>query len=61
MKAYLLTTGIAFALIVAAHVWRVIAESSSLARDPGFIVLTLIAAGMAGWAFYLVRASARPK
>ena len=61
MKAYLLTTGIAFGLIVVAHVWRVIAESPSLARDPGFIVLTVIAAGMCGWAFYLVRVTARAK
>ena len=61
MKAYLLTTGIAFGLIVIAHVWRVIAESASLASDPGFIVLTLVAAGMCGWAFYLVRSSTRAK
>lgn len=61
MKAFLWTTGIAFALIVIAHVWRVIAESSSLARDPWFIVLTLLAAGMSGWAFYLARARSRPK
>ena len=61
MKAYLLTTGIAFGLIVVAHVWRVIAESHSLARDPGFMALTAVAAGMCGWAFYLVRASGRAK
>jgi tetrahydromethanopterin S-methyltransferase subunit E len=61
MRAYLLTTGIAFGLIVVAHVWRVVAESHALVRDPGFIVLTLIAASMSGWAFYLVRSSARAK
>lgn len=61
MKAYLLTTGIAFGLIVITHVWRVIAESTSLARDPAFIILTLVAAGMCSWAFYLVRTSARTK
>ena len=61
MKAYLLTTGIAFGLIVIAHAWRVIAESPSLARDPGFIILTVLAASMSGWAFYLVRASGRTK
>lgn len=59
MKAYLLTTGIAFGLIVVAHVWRVVSESHALARDPGFIVLTLVAASMSGWAFYLVRATGR--
>lgn len=61
MKAFLLTAGIAFGLIVVAHVWRVIAESSALARDPWFILLTLVAAAMSAWAFYLARARARPK
>jgi len=61
MKAFLLTTGIAFGLIVVAHIWRVITESSSLARDPWFILLTLVAAAMSAWAFYLARSRARPK
>lgn len=61
MKAYLLTTGIAFGLIVVAHVWRVVSESHALARDPGFIVLTLVAASMSGWAFYLVGTGTRAK
>lgn len=61
MKAYLLTTGIAFGLIVLAHVWRVVSESHALARDPGFIALTLVAAGMSGWAFYLMRSAGRTR
>lgn len=61
MKAFLLTAGVVFGLIVVAHVWRVISESSSLARDPWFIVLTVLAAAMSAWAFYLARARARPK
>ena len=61
MRAYLLTTGIAFGLIVLAHVWRVVSESHALARDPGFIVLTLVAASMSGWAFYLVRSAGRAR
>lgn len=61
MKAYLLTTGIAFGLILIAHAWRVVFESHELARDPGFIVLSLVAAGMSAWAFYLVRANSRAK
>ena len=59
MKAYLITTGTVFTLITAAHIWRVIAESSSLARDPGFVVLTIITAALSLWAWRLLRTSAR--
>ena len=55
MKAYLLTTGSVFGAIVLAHLWRVFAESPRLARDPGFLVLTVLAAALCGWAFRLVR------
>ena len=55
MKAYLAVTGTLFGLIVVAHVWRAISESAALARDPWFIVLTLLAAGLSGWAFRLLR------
>lgn len=34
MKAYLITTGIIFGLITAAHVARVIVEGAGLAKDP---------------------------
>jgi hypothetical protein len=53
MKAYLVTTGTIFGLVTAAHVWRAVAESHALARDPSFIVLTLLAAGLCGWAVRL--------
>lgn len=55
MRNYLRATGIIFALIVAAHVWRVFAESKYLLKDPWFVALTLLAAGMSGWAFHLAR------
>ena len=55
MKAYLLTTGTVFALIAVAHVWRVIAESNSLARDPWFVLITFLAVGLSIWAFRLLR------
>jgi len=45
MKAYLITTGIIFALIVVAHVLRAIDEGPGTAKDPFFILLTLLAAG----------------
>jgi len=54
MKAYLITTGIVFALIVVAHAWRMTAEPSHL-KEPGFLALTLVAAGFCFWAFSLVR------
>jgi hypothetical protein len=55
MKAYVITTGIIFALIVAAHIWRAIAEGFSLARSPVFYITTLAAAALALWAWRVVR------
>ena len=43
MKAYLITTGTVFGLLVAAHVWRVIEEGSRVAKDPWFVLFTAIA------------------
>jgi hypothetical protein len=55
MKSYLVITGVVFAAVVLAHVWRMVAESPSLARDPGFVALTVLAAALSGWAFRLAR------
>ena len=60
MKAYLLTTGAVFGLVTLAHVWRAIAESPALARDPWYVLLTLLSAALAVWAWRLVRAIPRP-
>lgn len=54
MKAYLLTTGSAFGLITAAHVWRGFVESH-LVRDPWFLLTTVLAAGFCVWAWRLAR------
>lgn len=59
MRAYLITTGVLFLLVVAAHVWRVVAESRALASDPWFVLLTVLSAAMSVWAFRLLR-SVRP-
>lgn len=59
MRAYLLVTGTVFALVTLAHVWRVIAESSRLASDPWFVLLTLVTAALSVWAFRLVRTTTR--
>jgi hypothetical protein len=57
MRAYLITTGTVFALIVVAHVWRVVAEPSPL--NSWFVALTLVAAGFSAWAFSLIRRTTR--
>lgn len=61
MKAYLVTTGIIFALITLAHILRVFAEGPRLAKDPVFILLTLLAAGLSAWAWRLLRSSPPPQ
>jgi hypothetical protein len=55
VKSYLLTTGTIFGLVVLAHVWRVIEEGVRLARDPWFVALTALSAGLCLWAFRLLR------
>lgn len=60
MRAYVLTTGTIFGLITVAHVWRVVSESRTLARDPFFVLLTLASAGFSFWALRLARSPARP-
>jgi hypothetical protein len=55
MRAYVMTTGVIFFLLVVAHVWRMAAESWRLAREPEYIVITLIALGLSVWALRLLR------
>ena len=59
MKAYVTTSGSLFGLIALAHVARIFAEGTRLARDPWFLLLTAVAAGFALWAVYLARRGAR--
>jgi hypothetical protein len=59
MKTYLLVTAIAFALLALMHVWRVIEESTALARDPWFVLITVLSAGLSVWAFRLWRRAPR--
>ena len=54
MKAYLVVTGAVFGLLTIVHVWRVIEESPSLARDPWFLLITAISALLCGWAVRLL-------
>lgn len=59
MRSYLFTTGTLFALLVAAHVWRIVAESRALLHQPDFVIITLVAAGFSAWAFRLLRLTPR--
>ena len=60
MRAYVITTGIVFALLIVAHIWRVIEEGSQLMKQPPFILTTLAAAALFVWAMSLLRRSPRP-
>lgn len=55
MRAYVITTGAVFALLVVAHAARLALEGPRLLSEPDFILATLIPAGMCVWAWRLVR------
>jgi hypothetical protein len=59
MKAYLMTTGSIFGLIVLAHVLRIVDEGVRLMTDPWWVLLTVAAAALSVWAWRLLRLSAR--
>jgi hypothetical protein len=59
MKAYVITTGAVFGLLVVAHIWRIIEEGPALAKDPLYIIITLAAAALCLWAWRLLRLMAR--
>jgi hypothetical protein len=60
MKAYVLTSGIIFALLALAHVLRIMAEGTHLARDPTWVLITLVAAALSVWAWRVLWVSKRP-
>ena len=55
MKAYVMTTGMVFGLLVAVHLWRVVEEGARPLRDPWYVGVTLLAALLCGWAVRLWR------
>lgn len=59
MRAYLVTTAIVFALVVALHIARLIGEWSSITSDGGALATTvataLLAAALSIWAIRLLR------
>jgi hypothetical protein len=54
MRAYLVTTGLLFLALLAAHLLRLVLEPH-LARDPWFVLTTLISVAVAAWAAVLFR------
>jgi len=59
VKAYLIVTGVVFALIVGLHVAKALAEGPQTAKDPVFILLTVFAATLSFWAWSLLARSRR--
>jgi hypothetical protein len=56
MKAYVMTSGTVFALLTLAHIWRVFVEPH-LAKEPWFVLFTLIALTLSLWAGRLLKRS----
>ncbi len=54
MRAYLITTGSLFLLIILAHVARVILEGTDRITEPVFLVSTLVCVLLAAWAIRLL-------
>jgi uncharacterized membrane protein len=61
MKAYLITTGVLFALITLVHIWRAIEERPNLASEPWYLVMTAVAAVLCVWAFVLLRRESKSR
>ena len=57
MRAYVVTTGVIFGLLVVAHVWRAVVEGPHLATDPWYILITLAAAGLCLWAWRVLKSA----
>ena len=53
MRAYVMTTGAIFGLLVVAHIWRMIAENAELAKDPAYLAITFTAGALCLWAVRL--------
>ena len=55
MKAYVVTTGSVFGVLVLAHVWRAVEEGPHVATDPWFVLFTVVAAALSIWAWRVLR------
>jgi hypothetical protein len=55
MKAYVMTSGGVFALLVLAHIARVFLEGPRVLNDFWFVFFTALAAALSLWAFRVLR------
>jgi hypothetical protein len=58
MRAYLWTTATIFGAIVLVHLWRLVREGVQVVHNPWYVLLTLLAAVLFGWAIRLLRSRA---
>jgi hypothetical protein len=56
MRLYVKVSGTLFALLALVHVARMLMENMALARDPFYLAITALAAGLSVWAFASLRA-----
>lgn len=59
MKAYILTTGVIFALITISHIVRLALESTRVLTEPVFVLFTILSAAITIWAVVLLRRLSR--
>lgn len=59
MRAYVITTGIIFALITISHIARLAMETRHVLTEPVFLLLTILSAALAVWAFVVLRRPSR--
>jgi hypothetical protein len=59
VKAYVITTGVVFALLTLAHLARMVMEDGRLATDPEYLVITALAAALSAWAWVVLRRAPR--
>ncbi|MGH8221818.1 MAG: hypothetical protein ACREQZ_02480 [Woeseiaceae bacterium] len=55
MRAYVITSGLLFMILVVAHVARILSEGLRVATEADFAASTMLAIGMSAWALWLVR------
>jgi hypothetical protein len=60
MKCYVITSGSVFGLITLAHIWKFFAEGPRLAKEPWFVLTTILAAGLCFWAWRVFNLLSRP-
>jgi hypothetical protein len=57
MKIYLGFTAALFAFLTLLHIWRMIVESMTPAKDPWLFVITVVSAALFAWALRLLLAT----